>query len=281
MQTEPNAFTPDRGEGGTYVLSQFKAQEKELDRLRKQASVVPHLERKVLEQNGLEAGMHVLDAACGPGIVSGLLYRIVTQSCASGSVTGIDLDPELLQLAHEQAQSRQEEIHFLEGNVYELPFIAQFDYAYCRFLFQHLNCPATALRALSRSLKPGGKIHILDVNDDWLFLEPTNDPFQELCHLANHYQDRMGGNRRIGRQLRNLLQDTGFTSIQTDVVMIHSDMVGLSTFLELTTLFKLEIVERENPPKAQALRRALQVDTLSPNTFGACGLFSVTAVKPH
>ncbi|MEL6589307.1 MAG: methyltransferase domain-containing protein [Bacteroidota bacterium] len=263
--------------GGTYVLSKLEQQDVELVRLQKQAGAMPQQELGLMKQHGLQAGMAVLDAACGPGITAGMIYDFVRPR--GGSVTGVDQDQELLRLGKALAREHDKEINFVHGDVYDLPFVERFDYIYCRFLFQHLEDPAKALASLARALKPNGIIQILDVNDEWLFLEPSVPAFEELCRLARHHQAQMGGNRLIGKSLRNLLQQTGLVEPATDVLMVNSDILGLQTFLELTTFFKKEIISQggDNP---EPLIQEIKESCAQGEVFGACGIFSVSARKP-
>ncbi|MFK7921738.1 MAG: class I SAM-dependent methyltransferase [Bacteroidia bacterium] len=261
---------------GTYILSSLEEKEIELARLEKQAGAMPQQELNLMIRHGLMPGMHVLDAACGPGITSGLIHDFVVPQ--GGSVTGIDQDDTLLRIATGLTRNQGKKIDFVKGDVYDLPFEERFDFIYCRFLFQHLAQPVQALNSMIRALKPGGILNIIDVNDDWLFLEPKVPAFDELCRLARKYQAGMGGNRLIGKELRSLLLKVGLGQIATDVMMVNSDILGLNTFLELTTFFKREIVIQggENPaPLINAIKAACDKEEV----FGACGIFSVSGHK--
>src|SRR5262245_38863686 len=65
---------------------------------------------------GVRAGQRVLDAACGTGVVS------VTAARLGAQVTGLDLTPELLARAKENAALAGVDIPFHEGDVEKLPF---------------------------------------------------------------------------------------------------------------------------------------------------------------
>ncbi len=262
---------------GTYVLSSLEEKEIELERLQKQAGAMPKQEIAFMKRHGLTTGMHVLDAACGPGITAGLIHDFVVPQ--GGTVTGIDQDRTLLRIAKGLARNQGRQIDFVEGDVYDLPFGERFDYIYCRFLFQHLAHPERALASMYRSLKPGGIINILDVNDEWLFLEPSIPAFEELCELAKIHQAKLGGNRLIGKALRSLMLQAGLQDPVTDVLMVNSDILSLKTFLELTTFFKKEII-LQGGDDPQSLIDDIQKACDEQEIFGACGIFSVSAKKP-
>ncbi|MEM6345770.1 MAG: methyltransferase domain-containing protein [Bacteroidota bacterium] len=262
---------------GTYVLSSLEEKEIELERLQKQAGAMPEKELALMKRHGLRPGMQVLDAACGPGITASLIHDFIVPQ--RGTVTGIDQDETLLRIAKGLTRNQAKSINFVKGDVYDLPFGERFDFIYCRFLFQHLEHPSQALASMYKALKPGGIINILDVNDEWLFLEPSIPEFDELCELARMHQAKLGGNRLIGKELRSLLLKSGFHQPATDVLMVNSDILGLKTFLELTTFFKKEIIMQggDDPqPLIEAIKKACHEKEL----FGACGVFSVSARKP-
>src|SRR5713226_8911483 len=68
----------------------------EYDRLIEQAEQFRPLTERMLRAAGILAGMHVLDVGCGVGDVSFLVSELVG---AQGSVVGVDLDGEVLDLA--------------------------------------------------------------------------------------------------------------------------------------------------------------------------------------
>src|SRR4029453_364766 len=77
---------------------------------------------RLVRHAGIRSGMRVLDVACGTGVVS------VTAARAGAQVTGLDLTPELLQVARENARIAALPIAWHEGDVEALPFESgQFD----------------------------------------------------------------------------------------------------------------------------------------------------------
>jgi ubiquinone/menaquinone biosynthesis C-methylase UbiE len=71
----------------------------------------------------VSAGESVLDVACGTGVVALTAARI------GARVTGLDLTPELLARARENAQLADLDVEWHEGDVEQLPFdSAAFDW---------------------------------------------------------------------------------------------------------------------------------------------------------
>jgi SAM-dependent methyltransferase len=101
----------------------------------------------------IKQGDRVLDVACGTGVVA------VTAARRGAVVTGLDLTPELLVAARENAQIAGVEIAWREGDAEELPFEASsFDVVVSQFGHMFAPRPAVAIAEMLRVLKPGGTI---------------------------------------------------------------------------------------------------------------------------
>jgi len=102
---------------------------------------------------GVRSGRRVLDVACGTGVVS------VTAARLGARVTGLDLTPELLERARENARIAGVEIDWHEGDVEKLPFgDATFDFVLSEFGHIFAPRPEVAIGEMLRVLKPGGTI---------------------------------------------------------------------------------------------------------------------------
>jgi SAM-dependent methyltransferase len=101
----------------------------------------------------LREGQGVLDVACGTGVVA------VTAARAGGRVTALDLTPELLARARENAAIAKVEIDFHEGDVEALPFdTAEFDVVLSQFGHMFAPRPDVAIAEMLRVLRPGGTL---------------------------------------------------------------------------------------------------------------------------
>jgi len=100
---------------------------------------------------GIRSGMRVLDVACGTGVVA------VTAAQKGAQVTGLDLTPELLAVAKQNAATAAVVIDFHEGDVEELPFgDATYDAVVSQFGHMFAPRPEVAVREMLRVLRPGG-----------------------------------------------------------------------------------------------------------------------------
>jgi SAM-dependent methyltransferase len=108
---------------------------------------------RLIKRAGVRAGQRLLDVACGTGVVS------VTAARLGARVTGLDLTPELLERARENARIAGVEIDWHEGDVEALPFgDASFDVVTSQFGHIFAPRPEVAIGEMLRVLKPGGTI---------------------------------------------------------------------------------------------------------------------------
>lgn len=102
---------------------------------------------------GIRAADRVLDVGCGTGVVS------VTAALRGAVVTGLDLTPELLARARENAAVARVDVDWHEGDVEALPFAdGTFDVVTSQFGHMFAPRPDVAMREMLRVLKPGGTI---------------------------------------------------------------------------------------------------------------------------
>ena len=180
-------------------------------------------ESRLLQSFGLADGMSVLDLGCGPGHFS----ECVANWLPNARITALDSNTAMLDVARERLGNR---FTFVEAraDATRLPVNA-FDFVIARFLFQHLADPVLVAREALRVLKPGGKLVIIDVDDD-LFgvVEPHVPGLRRLLARYGEVQAAGGGNRRVGRSLLRILRTAGFAEPQIEAIAIHSDESGLA-----------------------------------------------------
>lgn len=106
-------------------------------------------------------GEKVLDLGCGTGVDAIFAARMVG---SEGAVTGIDLVPEMLTRARENARlAGVANITFTESSAEKLPFLdASFDVAISNGVFNLVVDKLTALKEVWRVLKPGGRFMLAD-----------------------------------------------------------------------------------------------------------------------
>ncbi|MBW4934834.1 class I SAM-dependent methyltransferase [Marinobacter sp. F4206] len=108
--------------------------------------------QRLAEVATVHTGQDVLDVACGTGILARAIAR---QYEGLGSVTGLDLNPDMLAVA----QSRAPGIDWRQGDAESLPFQNQsFDVVVSQFGLMLFPSPALALQEMYRVLRPKGRL---------------------------------------------------------------------------------------------------------------------------
>lgn len=103
---------------------------------------------------GIAPGESVLDVGTGTGVVA------ITAARAGAKVSALDLTPELLAEAHENARiARLPDIAWTEGDAERLPYEdASFDVVLSQFGHMFAPRPDIVVSEMRRVLKPGGRV---------------------------------------------------------------------------------------------------------------------------
>jgi ubiquinone/menaquinone biosynthesis C-methylase UbiE len=101
----------------------------------------------------IQPGQRVLDVGCGTGVVA------ITAARLGAQVSALDLTPELLVRARENATIAGVKIDWHEGDAEQLPFgDAEFDVVVSQFAHIFAPRPQVVTAEMLRVLKPGGTI---------------------------------------------------------------------------------------------------------------------------
>jgi SAM-dependent methyltransferase len=109
--------------------------------------------RRLLGAAGVGPGQTVLDVATGTG-------NVALQAAAAGAdVVGLDLTPELLDVARQRAEERGVEVEWVAGDAEDLPFEdGSFDRVLSTFGIQFAPRHEIVAAELARVCRPGGVI---------------------------------------------------------------------------------------------------------------------------
>lgn len=138
------------------TIAEFKQSQKERWRyfLLTQERTAPAA-AQLVKRADIRAGQRLLDVACGTGVVS------VTAARKGANVTGLDLTPELLVRARENASIAEVEVTFIEGDVESLPFQSEsFDVVTSQFGHIFAPRPDVAIGEMLRVLRRGGTLAV-------------------------------------------------------------------------------------------------------------------------
>jgi len=117
----------------------------------------------VLGRVPIAPGDHVLDVAAGTGNVA------IRAAAAGARVVGLDLTPELLDIAQRRAERAGVGVEWLEGDAESLPFDDEaFDAVFSVFGVQFAPRHQIAAEELARVCRPGGRIGLVNWTPDGL-----------------------------------------------------------------------------------------------------------------
>lgn len=123
-----------------------------------------------------------IDVACGPGTLARIFAPRVRW------MGGLDLTPAMLERAcREAAERKLANFSAIRGNVLQMPFRdGTFDLVVTSYSIHHLPDPAAAIGDMSRVLKRGGKLALLDmiVSEDTRIARACNE--LEIARDASH-----------------------------------------------------------------------------------------------
>ncbi|MBQ2383488.1 MAG: class I SAM-dependent methyltransferase [Oscillospiraceae bacterium] len=105
----------------------------------------------ILDNAGIDSGIHVLDVACGTGVLFPDYFKRGVES-----VTGIDISPEMAKIA----QSKFPEATVICGDIEDHAFDRKFDAIMVYNAFPHFPDPEALIRVLAELVEPGGRLSI-------------------------------------------------------------------------------------------------------------------------
>lgn len=218
-------------DSSSYRLGDFADIESELARLDAQAAVIWPKEAGALRRQGLSPAARVLELGCGPGFVTERLLELLPE----GSVTAVDLDPEMVALARARLREH-ERVEVAEASATALPFAdGSFDAVVARLVLEHVPDRDAALRELRRILRTGGRLFVIEIDDGWpMLLDPEPSFAAELEAAVAAMIKGRGADRNLGRRLPQLFAGAAFTDVAFEVVTLHTAVDDATALDEMT-----------------------------------------------
>ena len=185
-----------------------------------------HYKRRTVDLLQLIAGSCVLDLGCGPGTDLPALIKEVGET---GNVFGVDSSAAMISYAREQIHCSNSAADLRIADATNLPFQADmFDACRADRVFQHLKDPQRALHELLRVTKSGGRIVVVDPDQDTLVIAV------DAGHITEVIRDFRRGhpaNPTIAHTIGSMFAELGAKSISVEghtiVLTKPSDAFGL------------------------------------------------------
>ena len=181
----------------------------ETERLIEQAQLYERVTLRMLRNAGVEPGMKVLDIGSGAGDVAMAAAQLVGPT---GSVVGIDLNPEILETARTRVQQAgHANIEFISGDVRELELPRDFDVLVGRLVLMYLADPGAALKQLLTHLRPGGIVAFQEAELALYQAVPNPDTplVNQLVEWGLEVFRRSGANIGMGLELQRVFTEAG------------------------------------------------------------------------
>ena len=188
-------------------------------------SLFQPLAERLLATIPLRTGERVLDVACGTGIVARLAAQPIGRT---GLVTGVDLNPGMLEVARAHTPTSGAAVDWREGDAGALPCDDEsYDVVLCQQGLQFFPDQPRALREMHRVLRTGGRVAL----SVWRSLE--HNPFNQAvaAGLARHVGAEAAASIRApfahgdAQALRTLIADAGFHGVEIQVQVLHRRML--------------------------------------------------------
>ncbi len=131
----------------------------------------------------------VLDAGCGPGLVSkGLLD-------AGHRVVGVDLSREMIERARKRCADHGARARLEQGSVFDpsLDALGPFDAALSRYVLHHVEAPKAFLARQMELLRPGGILVVCDHVTDPDPAAAAHHAWLEVARDKTHTRNLSGG----------------------------------------------------------------------------------------
>lgn len=153
---------------------------------------------------GLKPGDTVLDFGCG----TGTLALMIKQAHPACRVEGIDIDPQILEIARRKARSRHLTVEFTAYDGMTLPYGNEsFDIVVSSYVVHHLSHgdKTRLFREISRVLESGGRLFILD------FGIPRSWYARAMTSVTRRIEPV--GDNILGK-VPGYIQDAGFSDVE-------------------------------------------------------------------
>ncbi|GGN62633.1 hypothetical protein GCM10010112_21070 [Actinoplanes lobatus] len=230
----------------------------------------------LVEAAGIRAGERVLDVGCGRGAV---LFPAAAAVGPSGSVTGIDMAPAMVELTRAAAAGLpQVTVAVGDGQAPDFP-AGSFDVVALGLVLFFLPDPEAALRAYRRLLRPGGRLAF----SCFAAFDPG---YREAMRVIGEHTDEPPQQPKLPAMfdsedtLRSAVGAAGFDGVTIGDLTVRSEFRDLEHFLAWVDSHAGRAVLRRVPAERRPALLAALAPVLPDPPAMSTGVRLVGAVRP-
>jgi len=235
---------------------------------------------------GIGPGARVLDGGCGSGKTTAVLCEMVQPG---GSAVGVDFAEDRVRFA-KKTYGDTPGIEFALMDLRSpLNALGSFDFVWIRFVLEYyLEGAREMVENVSRVLKPGGRICLLDLDYNCLNHYPIEPAMESVIHaLVRRMMEKYNFDPYAGRKLYTHLYDLGFDDIEVHLVPHHLIYGELKESDDFNWFKKLEMASSKArdvfdgyPGGYETFRKDFRQVFNHPRRFTYSPLIIVTGRKP-
>ncbi|WP_033278423.1 class I SAM-dependent methyltransferase [Streptomyces sp. NRRL F-525] len=219
----------------------------------------------LLRAAGLREGMRVLDVGCGTGGVSLAAARIVGPD---GHVVGVDMNPEVLEVARGNAAAADiRNVSFEHQVLPDVQLPEPVDALVGRLILMHLADPAAVVKELTGLVRPGGLVTFQEINISRARAIPDVPLVTRCREWICAGQREAGSDPDMGERLAQVLRSAGLAGPAVAVAVPTGDADSTAmTLVAETVRSLLPLIERSGAADGEDV----DVETLRGRLSDAC-----------
>merc|ERR1712176_1466799 len=99
------------------------------------------------------------------------------------------------------------------------------------------------LREMKRTVRPGGKVCVFDIDDDFVALHPTLEGVSSMMNEVAEDQKAKGGDRYIGKKLFHMFKLLDLEDVKVTLMPVSCHEVSPEGYFQVVYSFRKMVLE--------------------------------------